>query len=296
MSAAGEIPTFSRSGLRRDAVVMPVKKGSLAEMKSASSIRTTRSVATLSQPAGARGDSGVMTKTESSPAMDSNATGTRLHLIEEDRPRRHSMGSPLKSKVSKVVTPSLNGSENVPPLPSLALNDSVPSVTRRPTSPFSTVTFNLERKNATSRRNSVVTIDESRLPFSSPNDTRTEFGRMTADVTTDDVKSQDTQAAKMKRKSIRQIFMRITTAGEKVKSTTIHDPPPASVMISSDTLMSLDLPPSARFERQAGASVQSLPFTKQTPELSCNRGDPRSGKRFKGIRRRWKSVLATVRG
>lgn len=302
MSMTDTVPRFSRLG--RDAVVMPItKKESLAKMKSASSMRSMRSTATLSQPPGPGGDSGATTKTEttkteSSPVIDSNATDTKPNLKEkEGRLRRISLPASLKSKIPKIIVPSSAGTENVPPLPPSTSNDSTLKIVRTSPSPPPTATSpTFSRRSVTARRDSdLAAIDEIQPSSSSPSGTQVEFGRKS-----DDVKSQDTQKTKTRRKSIKQIIMRITTApvsaGEKVKSKTIHDSPSIPVLLSSDALLPLDPPPGTRFEILASSSASSLASTKELSETSCGHGDMGGRKRFKGIKKRWNAIFTTVKG
>jgi hypothetical protein len=141
------------------------------------------------------------------------------------------------------------------------------------------------RRITTSRRDSVLAaIDEGRLP-PPPHDP--ESGMRAGNV-----KSKDVQKTRARRKSIKQIVMRITTApisaGEKLKFGTIHKSNPVLVM-------PIDPPPAAWTGEPANASVPSLHSTTETPELACGQADGRGHKKFRGIKKRWNAVLATVR-
>lgn len=224
-------------------------------MKSAGSIRSTKSASALSQSAGARSDSRVTSRTKSVPLSV--------------------------------------GSDNVPPLPPFASNISVQGIMKTSEPPSSTVTSpNFTRRSVASRRDSGLTaVDDNRLSSSLTNITHAEHGK----------KSQDSQRPLSRRNAIKQIFMRITTAPmpaseEKVKSTTIHDPSPMSLVLPPETLMPLDPPSGARFEKRPSSSVLSLSSTRGVSELGYGQGDVCGGKRFKSIKKRWNTVLATVRG
>lgn len=300
MSVTDPTPKFSRLGLGGDAVVMPVsKKDSLAKMKSAGSIRSTASAATLSHHADVKGDSGVTNKIE--PGNDSDAADAGANLKEKEGLRRRpSLASSLKAKFPKIILSSSAGSENVPPLPnSTDKSDStstsgMTSHTPRPTSSDSMSKTNPTRRSTTSQRSCTLTaIDENQPPPPLPDDTCTESGRKP-----DDAKSQGTRT---RRKSIKQIVMRITTgpisAGEKVKLTTIRDPPSMPmVTLPPDTRMPLEPPSGARFEKLGCSSVSSLPSTKEGPGLAYGRGEVRGSVRFKSIRKKWNAVLGVVRG
>jgi len=153
--------------------------------------------------------------------------------------------------------------------------------------PPTTVTFpSSTRRGSTLQRGySLTAIDENPPSPPSSDDTDAEFGGNPGNV-----KSRNTRT---RRKSIKQIVMRITTtptsAGEKVKLKTIRDPPPMPVTLSPESLMPLEPPPGTRFEKLGSASVPSLPSTKETSGLA------RSNTRFKSIRKRWNAVFATVR-
>ena len=138
----------------------------------------------------------------------------------------------------------------------------------------------------------LTAIDEHQLPPSSPNDVHTEFGRRT--------KSHEIQRSRTRRKSIKQIVMRITTgptsAGEKVKFKTAHDSRSTPVVLPPDTLMPLDPPPGTRFEGLKSSSVPSLPSAKGASGFAHSQGEVRCSKRFKNIRKKWNAVLSTVRG
>ena len=316
MSMADSTPTFSRLGL--NGVVMPVSKENLARMRT-SSMGSTRSTATISQSASARPDSGVMSKTEPSPGIDSSndssAANIKANPKEKERLRkRGSLPSSLKEKISWIGLSSSAGSENIPPLPpiinksgfpstsvttshtsSSTSNDSAPKIVKTSISPPSIIASpDFTRRSATLGRDCVpIAIGENQLPSFSPNDSFIEFGR------TADVKPQDTQKTKTRRmKNIKQIVMQITasptSAGEKLKLTAIHDSRSTPVMVvPPDTLMPLDPPPIGRFGKPTNSSVQSLPSTKELPEFGYSKS---GGKRFKAIRKRWDAIFSNVRG
>lgn len=281
MSMTDSTPKFSRLGLGGEAVVMPVsKRESLAKMKSAGSIRSTASAATLSHHAGVKGDSGVTSKIE--PGNDSDA-GANLKEKEGLR-RRPSLASSLKAKFPKIILSSSAGSENVPPLP--------PS-TGKSDSTSTSGAINPTRSSASQSSCALTAIDENQPPPPLPDDTYKEFGRGAGDV-----KSQGTRA---RRKSIKQIIMRITTspmsAGEKVKLTTIRDSPSMPVVtLPPDTLVPLEPPSDTRFEKLGCSSVPSLPSTKEGSGFAYGRGEVRGAVRFKSIRKKWNAVLGAVRG
>jgi len=321
MSVTDSTPRFSRLGLGGDGVIMPVKKGSLTRMKSAGSLKGTRSTTTPSQPPRPRCDSWAMGNTKPSTRMDwrndSNTANAEANLKEREglRMRRRSFVNSLRARVPGSSVSSSTEIENVPPLPPTikpdpALisvttshvfppipNDPVPKIQRTSVPPFSTDTFPSSARSATLRRDSVLAaINDNQLPPPLSNDSRMEFVRGGGDM-----KPQDIQGTRTRRKGIRGIVMRITTApmsaGGKLKLTTIHDSRPAPVMVlSPDTLTSLDPPPDARFKKFASSSVPSLPSTKDVPEFGCGQSDGRSGKGFKSIKKRWNTVLATIRG
>ena len=298
MSVTDPIPKFSRLGLGGDAVVMPVsKKESLAKMKSAGSIRSTASAATLSHHPGVKGDSGVTSKIE--PGNDSDAADAGANLKEKEALRkRPSLASSLRARIPKIILSSSAGSENVLPFPpSTGKSDptstsGMTSHTPPPTSSDSVSKTNPTRRSTTSQRNYALTaIDENQPP--PPDDTYTEFGRQVGGV-----RSQGTRA---KRKRIKQIVMRITTgslsAGEKVRLTTIGDSPPMPVVtLPPDTLIPLEPPSGTRFEKLGSSSVPSLPYTKEGSGFACGRGEVRGSVRFKSIRKRWNTVFGAVKG
>ena len=323
MSAA-EAPKFSRHGLAGNGVVMPMsKRESMAKMKSVGSIRTVNSTATLSQPAATkrddeggrkpesilrtdRRDDGVGRKSESIPRTDAtnnpDVVNTKPKEKEKEKVlKRASLPSSFGTTTATISVSSSAGGENVPPLPrrtisksdfllntsrtSLSIpSDSAPETFPRPPS---VVTFpSVTRRSATLARDSVSTaIDDNPLHFL--NETPEEFARRMSGITL-----PDTQETRPRQKSFKQIFMRITTvpmsAGKKSKPTKL---PP-------DTLMPpLDPPPGMRFEKPVNLSVQSLPLTKEVHEFGCNQaGVARGNKRFKGIKKKWNAVLATVKG
>ena len=310
MSMTDPIPKFSRLGLRGDGVVLPMKKKeSLAKMKSSSSIKATRSTATTSQSTCAKRDGG--TTTRAGPSLerdsnDSNATITESSPKEDgQRKRRHSLAGSLKARIPKITVSSLTPTENVPATPSLinqsgsvpasvsnsrspprTSNDPAPGTPEIPIPeppPILITPPGFER----GRRDSVlVAIDENQQPSSPPNDT--EIGTRVSDV-----KPKDGQKKKMRRKSVKQIVMRITTAplsgGEKLRFGTTHNAPSTPVVVP------LDPPPAMWFGKPATSSVQSLPSTRVAPEPVSSQFDAGGSKKFKGIRRRWNAVLATVR-
>ena len=300
MSVTDPTPKFSRLGLGGDAVVMPVsKKESLAKMRSAGSIRSTASAATLSHHAGVKGDSGVTSKIE--PGNDSDAADAGANPKEEEGLRkRPSLASSLKARIPKIILSSSAGSENVLPFPpSTGKPDSASTsamTTHTPplTSTGSVLKTNPTRRSTASQRNRALTaIDENQPPPPLPDDTCTEFGRKA-----NDVKSQGTRT---RRKSIKQIVMRITTgpmsASEKVKLTTIRDSPSMpAVNLPPDTLMPLEPPSGTRFEKLGNSSVPSLPSTKEGSGFAYGRGEVRGTVRFKSIRKRWNTLFGTVKG
>jgi hypothetical protein len=145
--------------------------------------------------------------------------------------------------------------------------------------------------NSTRRDSVLAPIDENQLPANTGVGTRA-MG---------DVKSQDTQKSRARRKSIKQIVMRITTApmvtGEKLKFGAIHSTPSNPVVVlPSNTLMPLDPPPPPPptfFRKSASSSVPSLPLRRKQISDVTNGGG--GGKMFKGFRKRWNAVLETVR-
>lgn len=142
------------------------------------------------------------------------------------------------------------------------------------------------RGSVTLRRDSGLAAIDENLPPPSDN---TEAGTKAGDV-----KPQDAQKARARRKSIKQIVMRITTAplaaGEKLKFGGFHTTPSTPVVVlPPDTLVPLDPPPTAWFRKPASSSVPSLACTKETSEFT------HSGKKFKGIRKKWNAVLETIR-
>ena len=309
MSGVGSAPRFSRLGLGGNGIVLPVKKReSLPVMKSTGSV-------TVSRSAGARNDSGVTNEIESSPEMDLNDDSNDIDadLLEKGSIRKRDfVAKSLKSKTHRVsissLPGSLPGSENVPPLPpainksdfppapvmpprmssSTPRRDSAPKILKTSASLPIVASINPTRRSATLKRDNVfAAIDENRLPPSLSNDTPTEFER------------KEAQKAKMKRKSIKQIVMRITTApmsaGEKLKLTMARNSM-STVVLPPDPLAPLDPPRSTRFEKLASSSVPSLPFTKEVPEFGGSQSDVRSGKRFKGVRKRWNALFSTSRG
>jgi len=302
MSATDPIPKFSRLGLRGDAVIMPVsKKEGLAKIRSSGSIRNTASPATLSRHADVKGDSGVTSKMEPSFTAgsnnDSDAAGAGANLkVKEGLRKRPSLASSLRAKISKTILSSSAASEDALPLPPFtrksdsSLTSGMTWHTPRPTSSDSASKTNPTRRSVASRRNSsaLTAIDENQPPL--PDDAYTEFGRKAGDV-----KSQDTKA---KRRSIKQIVMRITTspmsAGEKMKLGRIrHSPSMPVVTLSPDTLEPLEPPPGTRFGKLRSSSVSSLPSTKEGSGFACGRGD---GVKFKSVRKRWNTVLGAVKG
>lgn len=311
MSVTDPIPKFSRLGLGGDAVVLPVKKKeSLARVKSSTSIKSTKSTSTISQSAATRCDSDSMTRTEPSPGKDSNSssnvTTSDANRKEEGARKRSSSIRSLKAMIPKISVSSATESENVAHFPppinqpnpgpapvpnshtiTSASNDSeskTPKMTAFP--PMSDIIPN-RRRSATLRDSVLPRIDENQSPEIEARVPR-------------DMKSQDTQKARARRKSIKQIVMRITTAplvaGEKLKFGSIHNTPSTPVVVlPRDKLMPLDTPPATLFSKSASSSVPSLPFTKENSDPTRNQGDARGGKRFKGIKKRWNAVLETVR-
>ena len=286
MSLTNPTPKFSRLGLKGDAVVLPVKKKeSLGKMKSSTSIKSAKATAAISESAGTRRDS-------ESKTRDAN-------LKEETARKRSSSLGSLKAKIPKISVSSPADSENVPPLPSSNQSTSDPasvlnsralkppsnhSTTKTPKmTAFPTMTDTPNPRGSTMlKRESVLpAIDEDHPPMSPSGNT--DIGTRASDV-----KSQDTQKARARRKSIKQIVMRITTApiaaGEKLKFGGIHNTA-STVVLPPDTLVPLDPPPVAWFRKPASSSVPSLPSTR-------NQGDGRGGgKRFKSIRKRWNAVF-----
>jgi len=316
MFDANPTPRFSRLGLGGNGVVMPVSRKDLVKARSAGSIRVARSMTTISQSAGARRDGGVPNKAEPGPEVDSsndrNAANTRANLKGEEGPRkRASLPVPPKSKIPRIGAPSSAQSENVLPRPhsitsscptstsdtnsycvSSTSNGSALRIKRASLTPPSSIIFPDSTKIARLRRGSTPTsIDDNQPPSPSLKDISAEFGRKVGDA-----KSQDTQKARTRRKSIKQIVMRITAApmsiGEKLRVTTIHDPPSKPEMdLPPETPTRLDPPPSTRFGRFASSSVPCLPSTKQVSELDCSPGEARGNKRFKGFRKKWKAIF-----
>jgi len=288
-------PRFSRLGLGGDGVVMPIKKKEpSAKVKNTGAIRVTKSMVTISQWR----ESGV-----SRPGMGSS------------NDRNASNSWKRASLASSISVPSSVQSENMSPFPPSISNsgststsdtnlynfpstpdDSALKTPKAFVSSPSTVDFPDPTRSTTLRRDSTLTAtDDNQLPPSSPKDTSAEFGRRA-----DDVKSRDTQKARMRRRSIKQIVMRITAApmfsGEKLSVTTIHDSPSTpAVVLPPDTPMYLDPPPRTRFGKLASSSMPSLRSTKEMPEPVCGCGDMRGRKKFKSIRKGWKAVLATIR-
>jgi hypothetical protein len=298
MSMTDSTPKFSRLGLRGEGVVMPAKRESLAKMRSANSIRSTKSMTTASQSTGTRSDIGVTTKTESSPAIDS--ADPKVNPKEKDSPRkrRHSLADSLRAKIPKIIVPS-SGTENVPPLPSsntkskstptsVKISSDLPRKTLKTSASRSS---DIARKSATMKRDSTLAaINGNQRSSSSLSHTYTEHGRKSGDV-----KPQDTQKTRARGKSIKQIVMRITTSptsAGKMKLTAIHDSQSTPVVVS-DTLMPLDPPPGPWFRRPANFSVPSLPSTNQVSEVTYSRGDVCDSKKFKNIRKRWNAVFGS---
>lgn len=299
MSVTDQIPRFTRLSLQGTAVVLPVKKkDSLAKMKSSSSIKTIRSTSTISQSTGTRRDSGGITRTETDPKDNPNLTTTHTNLKEDGLRKRSSSVNSLKSKISSSTesehVPSLppsnkqrsgSGPVSVPNLRSLkpASNDSaskIPKMTAFPPMPDPPKV----RASATLRRESTLpAIDEDQPPSPSPANT--------------EIETRDAQETRPRRKSIKQIVMRITTApmaaSEKLKCG-FHNAPatPPVVSLPPDSLdVPLDPPPPAFFRKTASSSVPSLPSTRGKSESTRNQGDARGGKMFKSIRRRWNAVF-----
>lgn len=298
MSVTDPIPKFSRLGLKGEAVVLPVKKKeSLAKMKSSGSIGGTKSTATVSQPTTTRRDSGGMTRNESNPGTGSDANRKEEGL----RKRSSSLGS-LKAKIPKISVSSSADSENVPPLPSSIIqsgsnpalvsnsrtsSDGHASKTPR-TTPFPPMgdTPNTRGVSALRKDSVLAAIEEDHPPSPPPEDIETGTG-------TGNVGSQDAQKKRARRKSIKQIVMRITTAPMAVKFGGFHNAPSTPVVVlPPETLMPLDPPSTAFFRKRASASVQSLPAT---GDLARNRADALGGGRFKGFKKRWNAVFETVR-
>ena len=319
MAMSDTAPRFSRLGLEAQGIVLPVKKrdsvASLAKVQSVGSIRTAGDMAMVSKPAPPRGDSGVTSKPEPSPQMgsanDSGAVNIHPNPKEKESPRKRGSLASLKARVSMIGVPSPSvGSENVPPLPSATSESDSPSSSvttsndlqiplpppQMPVPPPLIGSPDLSRPSATLRRDSfLAAIGKTQLAPPSPKNAPTEFGG-----TTHDVKSQETRASK--RKSIKQIVMRITTtpmsSGNKLKVTTVHGAQSTPVVIlPPDTPTSCDLPPSTRFGKPAFSSVPNLPSTKEVSEFGCRQGAARGNKkRFKTFRKRWNSIFGTVRG
>ena len=309
MSLTDPTPKFSRLGLKGDAVVLPVKKKeSLAKMKSSPSIKgTSKRTATVSQPTGADRRSGSI---ESSPRTDpsnKNTITTADANRKEDglRKRSSSVGS-FMAKIPRISVSSSTDSEIVSSIPSSsssastnqsgsgsnlgalipAANDSTslkpPKMTAFPTMPDTPTA----KGTTTLRRDSLLAvIDENQPPPSLSHNP--EIGTRSVD----DVKLQDPQKTRARRKSIKQIVMRITTApivaGEKLKFGAIHNSNAPSTPVV--VLPPLDPPPPTLFRKSASSSVPSLPSTK----VNSDRGDAggANGKRFKGIRKRWNAVF-----
>jgi hypothetical protein len=291
MSVTDPIPKFSRLGLRGEAVVLPVKKA-----KSSTSIKSTnRSTATTSQSTATRRDSGSMTHTEPNPGAGSNnhpnMTTPDANLKEEGlRKRSSSLGS-LKAKIPRI---RISDSEHVPPLPPSTnlvsvSNDSASNTPKLTAFPPMVDTPNMRGTGMLRKDSALAAIDEDQPPSPSPDNVEsvTRAGNVRS-------QSQDAQKTRARRKSIKQIVMRITTApmvaGEKLKFGVFHNTPSNPVVVlPADTLVPLDPPPTTWFRKPASISVQSLPSTK------VNLGDAHGGGRFKGIRKRWNAVLETVR-
>ena len=315
ISMTDPIPKFSRLALRGEGVVLPVsKKESLAKMKSSSSINSTRSTATITQSTGTRRDSGTTTRTEPRPSTGSNEppnpTITETNPKEEAIRKRASWAGSLKTRIPRISVPSSTRSENVPPLPPFVNQpDSGPAPVQNSRASTSSsngsaskspntavfppiVAASNSRGSTTSRRDSGLAVIDERLPPPPlPNDP--ELGMRAGGV-----KSQNTQKTRARRKSIKQIVMRITTApmsaGEKLKLGSIHKSNPV-VVLPPDTLMPLDPPPAAWAGKPASSSVPSLHSTTETPEVAGSQGDGRGHKKFHGIKKKWNAVLATVR-
>ena len=303
-------PRFSRLGLGGGDVVLPVKK-------SEGSIKSTKSTTTLSRSAGAIRDSWMTTKAEYNPRVDPNADPSADDDFEWNPQERGGLRKRdflLRTSILGINDLSSSaGGENMPPIPSAA-SKSAPSspVTSSRTSFFASDDFapkplmplvsppsifaspDFKRRSASLGRDSVLAaIGESQLPSTSPNDIPMEFGRA-------DVKSQDTRKSKTRRMNIKQIVMRITaaptSAGEKLKLTTIHDSPSTPMVDLPHSFMPLDPPPSRRFGRPTNSSVPCLPSTKGLSEFGRSQGDVRSRNMFKSIKKRWNAVFSTARG
>lgn len=300
MSVTDPTPKFSRLGLGGDGVVLPVKKReSMPKMKGSTPIKNARSTATISQSKDAtRRDA------ESNPGRGSNdypnvTTTPDANLKQNGLRKRSSSVGSLKAKIPKISVFLSTDGENVPPpLPS-SIDQSGSGPTPLPTpivsaskTPGTTVFPSVvdppnARGGVRLRRDSTLAaINENRSP---PGNTEIE------------TKPQDTRKTRTRRKSIKQIVMRITTApsvtGERLKFGSIHNTPSSKpvVVLPPDTLMPLDPPPPAFFRKRASSSVPCLPFTKENSEVNRNQGEARGGKRFKGIRKTWNAVLETVR-
>lgn len=312
MSVTDPIPKFSRLGLRGEGVVMPVsKKESLGRMKSSSSIKSHKSTASISQPSGMRRDSGTAIRTESGPGAGSK-NPPKITIVETNpkeeglRKRSSSLADHSRSKIPRISASSTD-SENVPPIPpptnpsasslvsasnshipTSTPNDSASRTINKPPFPTIATPSNPRRSTASRTEGALAAINENQLPPPSG----AEMG-----VRASDIKSKDAQKTRARRKSIKQIVMRITTApmsaGEKLKFGAIHKSTPVMVL-PSDTLVPLDPPSTTWFGNPASSSVPSLPTAKGTLNPSGH-GDAHGTKTFKSIKKRWNAVLATVR-